>query len=129
MAKEISSAELAKKVAIYQKEKPGVDFYFTTDGQCFRKEQKAKAHAATEKLKVVAYEAEVKVIDSEDTDTSVLTEDAAKEKLLTIDLNKALKDDLVAIAEALSVTPETGDNKDDYIAALKTVKEQLQEAE
>lgn len=113
----------------YRKAYPGVDLFFTTDGNCFLKKNMAEGHARKEKLDVVTdlveKEAEKAPQKQGGGEGDGMTEEKAKELLadLTLD-DKADYHLLGDIVEALELEVE-GKSKEDRIKALKPVQDEL----
>ena len=130
MAK-ISDKKFKQVKANYRKAYPDVDLFFTSDGNCFLKQNMADAHARKERLEVTPdlvtpwpKEERKKGGETSGADDA-MTEEKAKELLadLTLD-DKADYHLLGDIVEALDVEVE-GKSKEDRIAALKPVQDEL----
>jgi len=121
MAK-ITEDKMKAVMANYRKAYPDSDLFFTEDGNCFLKENMAKAHARKEKIKVIPDLVEKK---AEKPDDPKMTEDDALEALIKMELND--NSDyylLLDLVEALKLEPK-GKKKEDLIAVLKPVKDDL----
>jgi hypothetical protein len=118
----------------YRKAYPESDLFFTTDGNCFLKKNMAEAHARKEKLEVipsiVTKQEETATPEGEKTDENdgadkEMTEEKAKELLAGMTLDKDSDYQLLGdIVEALEVEVD-GKSKEDRIAALKPVQDEL----
>lgn len=130
----ISEKKFKKVKENYRKEYPGVDLFFTEDGNCFLKKNMADAHARQEKLKVIPdlvsqpVKAEEPKGDNKkggESDEGEMTEEQAKEKLAEITLDENADHHLLGdIIGALDVEVK-GKSKEDRINALKPVQDEL----
>jgi len=114
-----------KNVEAYFKAYPKKDvLFFTSDGFCFLEEDRAANHAKSKKLKYKKVEREVVFSKSDNNPgNDELTKEDAEAKLLEFELNEDADWGTVQdLGKALGVKAK---KKDEYLAALTPIKEQL----